>query len=150
MLSKEKQVPVLIWKNLLSHFLNSILVHCYSNHRHVESDTLDHTNYKIEAVLHCICSSVERLIKQSPINLNGTKGGLTWPHPSTTAIKRIKEFFVKPLSYSLNFLTQNNKLTQSLLRTWIAVTHSCTSWSVTAWKILSLDGDISCKQNKIN
>ena len=114
MLSKEKQVPVLIWKNLLSHFLNSILVHCYSNHRHVESETLDHTNYKIKAVPHGICSSVERLIKQSLIKLNGTKGGLTWPHPSTTAIKRITEFFVKALFYSINFWKQTNEWSQSI------------------------------------
>lgn len=30
----------------------------------------------------------------------------------------------------------------------MAVTHSCTSWSVTAWNILSLLGDISWKKNK--
>ena len=39
---------------------------------------------------------------------------------------------------------------QEILNTWIAVTHSCTSWSVTAWNILSLDGDISCKHSTRN
>ena len=39
---------------------------------------------------------------------------------------------------------------QEILNTWIAVTHSCTSWSVTAWNILSLDGDISCKHSRRN